>query len=57
LIDDLRARGRPAAYLPDVETIVEHVRREAVGGDVVCVFSNGGFGEIHSRLMRVLGTR
>ena len=57
LIDDLRARGRSAAYLPDVETIVEHVRREAVGGDVVCVFSNGGFGEIHSRLMRVLGTR
>ena len=51
LMDDLRATGKPADYLPDVEAIVEHVGRHAQGGDVVCVFSNGGFGGIHEKLL------
>src|SRR5207249_152057 len=44
LMSDLQIEGKPAAYLPDVETIVEHVAKKARSGDVVCVFSNGGFG-------------
>src|SRR5262249_37715201 len=44
LMADLRASGKAAEYLPDVEAIVAHVSRNAQGGDVVCVFSNGGFG-------------
>jgi UDP-N-acetylmuramate: L-alanyl-gamma-D-glutamyl-meso-diaminopimelate ligase len=51
LMQDLQARGKSAAYLPDVDTIVDHVAHEAEGGDVVCVFSNGGFGGIHARLL------
>ncbi|MGD0539585.1 MAG: UDP-N-acetylmuramate:L-alanyl-gamma-D-glutamyl-meso-diaminopimelate ligase [Verrucomicrobiota bacterium] len=51
LMDDLRRAGKPADYLPDVEAIVEHVGRHAQGGDVVCVFSNGGFGGIHEKLL------
>jgi UDP-N-acetylmuramate: L-alanyl-gamma-D-glutamyl-meso-diaminopimelate ligase len=50
----LRASGKPAAYLPTVEAIVAHVGRAARAGDVVCVFSNGGFGAIHERLLRQL---
>jgi UDP-N-acetylmuramate: L-alanyl-gamma-D-glutamyl-meso-diaminopimelate ligase len=51
LLDELRAAGQPADYLPDVAAIVEHVGRHAQGGDVVCVFSNGGFGGIHEKLL------
>jgi len=51
LMRELQAGGKPAAYLPDVETIVRHVAAEAQGGDVVCVFSNGGFGDIHNKLL------
>lgn len=56
LLQDLQLTGKPAAYLPTVETIVEHVVREAKEGDVVCVFSNGGFGNIHQRLLDRLTT-
>jgi UDP-N-acetylmuramate: L-alanyl-gamma-D-glutamyl-meso-diaminopimelate ligase len=56
-MQDLRAAGKQAEYLPDVDTIVDYVVREAEGGDVVCVFSNGGFGGIHARLLERLGQR
>ena len=51
LMDDLKIAGKPAAYLPNVEAIIEHVVRNIQGGDVVCVFSNGGFGNIHAKLL------
>src|SRR5213083_1480536 len=54
LMQDLQAAGKSAAYLPDVETIVNHVAKNAQGGDVVCVFSNGGFGGIHGKLLERL---
>ena len=31
--------------------MVTHIRSEALPGDVVCVFSNGGFGGIHAKLL------
>src|SRR5579863_42936 len=42
LMDDLQAGGKPASYLPDADAIVAHLKKEAAGGDVICVFSNGG---------------
>jgi UDP-N-acetylmuramate: L-alanyl-gamma-D-glutamyl-meso-diaminopimelate ligase len=57
LILDLQAHGKTAAYLPDADAIVAHLRREAAGGDVVCVFSNGGFGGIHEKLLAALAAR
>jgi UDP-N-acetylmuramate: L-alanyl-gamma-D-glutamyl-meso-diaminopimelate ligase len=57
LVRDLQAAGKPTAYLPDVPTIVDYVAQRAEGGDVVCVFSNGGFGGIHARLLERLGRR
>lgn len=56
LMAELRLRGRPAAYLPTVEAIVDHVLAGARSGDVVCVFSNGGFGGIHGRLLSGLSS-
>jgi UDP-N-acetylmuramate: L-alanyl-gamma-D-glutamyl-meso-diaminopimelate ligase len=51
LMQDIASAGRPAAYLAEVEAIVHHVRGQALPGDVVCVFSNGGFGGIHAKLL------
>jgi len=56
-MQDLKAAGKDAAYLPDVEAIVAHVGQKAQGGDVVCVFSNGGFGGIHGKLLERLGKK
>jgi UDP-N-acetylmuramate: L-alanyl-gamma-D-glutamyl-meso-diaminopimelate ligase len=55
LMQDLRAADKDAAYLPDVESIVNHVAGKAQGGEVIIVFSNGGFGGIHGKLLERLG--
>jgi UDP-N-acetylmuramate: L-alanyl-gamma-D-glutamyl-meso-diaminopimelate ligase len=57
LMQDLKAAGKDAAYLPDVNSIIAHVARTAGGGDIVVVFSNGGFGGIHAKLLERLGRR
>jgi UDP-N-acetylmuramate: L-alanyl-gamma-D-glutamyl-meso-diaminopimelate ligase len=57
LMQDLKVAGKDAVYLPDVDSIVAHVAKHAQGGDVVCVFSNGGFGGIHGKLLERLGRR
>ena len=55
LMEDLKALGKQSAYLPDPDAIVEHVAKQTKGGDVICVFSNGGFGGIHEKLLQRLG--
>lgn len=54
LIAALKAAGRPAVYLPTVDAIIHHVIRDVRPGDVICVFSNGGFGGIHEKLLSQL---
>jgi len=57
LMADLKTAGKDAAYLPDAEAIVAHLATKVQGGDIVCVFSNGGFGGIHQKLLDRLGRR
>jgi len=57
LMQDLKAAGKDAAYLPDVDSIVAHMAKNAQGGDIICVFSNGGFGGIHGKLLERLGKK
>jgi len=57
LIQNLITAGKDAAYLSDADAIVTHVANRAQGGEVVCVFSNGGFGGIHGKLLERLGRR
>jgi UDP-N-acetylmuramate: L-alanyl-gamma-D-glutamyl-meso-diaminopimelate ligase len=52
---DIARLGGTGFYLPDVETIVAHVKSNAVSGDVVAVLSNGGFGGIHQKLLDAFG--
>ncbi len=51
LMQDLKTSGKAAAYLPDVGTILDHVLARVEGGEIIVVFSNGGFGDIHNRLL------
>jgi len=51
LMQDIKAVGKSAEYLPNADAIVAHLAQHAEGGDVVCVFSNGGFDGIHQRLL------
>jgi UDP-N-acetylmuramate: L-alanyl-gamma-D-glutamyl-meso-diaminopimelate ligase len=57
LMQDLKNSGKDAAYLPNVDSIVAHVSKNIQGGDILCVFSNGGFGGIHGKLLERLGRR
>jgi UDP-N-acetylmuramate: L-alanyl-gamma-D-glutamyl-meso-diaminopimelate ligase len=57
LMQDLKTAGKEAAYLPDADAIVAHLAQAAQGGEVICVFSNGGFGGIHAKLLDRLGRR
>ncbi len=57
LMQDIKASGKDAAYLPDADAIVMHLAKNALGGDVVVVFSNGGFGGIHGKLLDRLARR
>jgi len=54
LVADLQAVNVDARHLPDVETIVREVAREAQPGDLVLIMSNGGFGGIHRKLLEAL---
>jgi len=57
LMHQIAAGGKTAAYLPDADAIVSHIAQNVQGGDVVVVFSNGGFGGIHGKLLARLGKR
>jgi len=54
VVADIAATGKPAFYEPDVEQIIGRVKGLAKSGDLVAVFSNGGFDNIHSRLLAAL---
>jgi len=54
LAADLRARGQSARAFEDTDGIIAHVRSIARPGDMVAVLSNGGFDNIHERLLTAL---
>jgi UDP-N-acetylmuramate: L-alanyl-gamma-D-glutamyl-meso-diaminopimelate ligase len=47
---ELRAAGRPAQVVPEVEGIVSRVAASCREGDIVLIMSNGGFGGIQEKL-------
>ena len=57
LVTDLKADGIDARYIPAVQDIVSAVGREARDGDLVVVMSNGGFDDIHTKLLAALAER
>jgi len=57
LAGDLKAAGVEARYIPEVPEIVRTVSKEARSGDLVIVMSNGGFDDIHQKLLTALEAR
>ena len=57
VVDDLVSAGVDAEYIPETEAIVRRIARHAEPGDLVVVMSNGGFDNIHQRLLAALEAR
>jgi UDP-N-acetylmuramate: L-alanyl-gamma-D-glutamyl-meso-diaminopimelate ligase len=57
LVADIAASGRPAHYLADADAIVAELTPLLRPNDVVIVFSNGGFGGIHAKLLQAIQSR
>ena len=57
IIADLSRAGVDARYIPRVDDIVRTVAQEAKATDLVVVMSNGGFDNIHQRLLEALAAR
>ena len=52
LVKDLQARKGDVVFLdPDADSIVARLKPLVKKGDVIAVFSNGGFGGIHAKLL------
>jgi UDP-N-acetylmuramate: L-alanyl-gamma-D-glutamyl-meso-diaminopimelate ligase len=54
LVADLNRRGLAAHYFPDTDTIIAFLIAEAQTGDVILIMSNGGFDNIHDRVLKRL---
>ena len=57
IVRDLQATGTDARYIPATDDIVRTVSREARDGDLLVVMSNGGFDNIHQKLLGALEAR
>jgi len=51
LVGDLNQRGLIAFYFEDTDRILDYLASEAKPDDVILVMSNGGFDDIHERLL------
>jgi UDP-N-acetylmuramate: L-alanyl-gamma-D-glutamyl-meso-diaminopimelate ligase len=56
LLDSIRTMGREVFMEPDVDHIVARAMSLVKPGDSIAVFSNGGFGGIHDKLLAALHT-
>jgi UDP-N-acetylmuramate: L-alanyl-gamma-D-glutamyl-meso-diaminopimelate ligase len=57
IVADLKADGTSARFVPTTQGIVEQVKAEAHEGDLIVVMSNGGFDNIHDKLLAALKER
>jgi UDP-N-acetylmuramate: L-alanyl-gamma-D-glutamyl-meso-diaminopimelate ligase len=57
LVADLKASGKDARFIAKTDDIVTAVARDARPGDLVVVMSNGGFDDIHRKLLAALERR
>ncbi len=54
LVKDLKGKGKDAYYFPDTDAIIRFLIKNAKAGDLILVMSNGGFDNIHDRLLESL---
>ncbi len=54
LVEDLKQQGMAAHFFEDTDAIIDFLVREVGPGDVCLIMSNGGFDNIHTRLLERL---
>lgn len=54
LVDNLKGRGKAAYHFSDTDAIIKFLVREAKAGDILLIMSNGGFDNIHEKLLNTL---
>ena len=54
LVADLKHREKEAYHFPDTDSIIDFLVAKARPNDIVLVMSNGGFDNIHERLLKSL---
>jgi UDP-N-acetylmuramate: L-alanyl-gamma-D-glutamyl-meso-diaminopimelate ligase len=54
VVSELASRGRLAKQLPSVDAILEELTNVARPGDTIALLSNGAFGGIYSKLLKLL---
>lgn len=57
LAEDIRRRGKPCEYLANADAVCRYLVNETRPKDVVCIFSNGSFGNLHGKLKQALQQR
>ena len=56
VVEALKAQGKNALYIPEIDDIVKYLALNMVSGDVVIGMSNGGFGNFHQKLLDALSS-
>jgi UDP-N-acetylmuramate: L-alanyl-gamma-D-glutamyl-meso-diaminopimelate ligase len=54
LVQGLKNQGKDACYFDDTESIIHFLAKTVKSGDLVLIMSNGGFDNIHQRLLDAL---
>jgi UDP-N-acetylmuramate: L-alanyl-gamma-D-glutamyl-meso-diaminopimelate ligase len=57
LITDINAQGKPASCIAGTDEIIRYISPQLRQGDVVAIMSNGGFDNIHDKLLAALRDR
>lgn len=51
LVENLRNQSKAAHYFADTSSILDYLERTSNTGDIIAILSNGGFDNIHDRLL------
>jgi len=54
LVDDLKNQGKDAYFFPNTESIIDFLVDRGKPGDLILIMSNGGFDNIHDKLLERL---
>ena len=54
VVAEIKAQGREAWFIPEVDQIIDHIVAHQQPGDVVLIMSSGGFYGIHQKLLERL---
>ena len=54
LVDDLKNQGKEAYFFSNTESIIDFLVDRAITGDLILIMSNGGFDNIHEKLLEKL---